>query len=296
MSQKIDPREVLAYLNELGYTNINAQQLKEFITGRPLPLLLSSIFNDYRDYYLPMITDLKKLIKYEYKHTKKNVENISPTSSYLNYNGNNESRCCNEPFCPNNQPTAINEGENDDNVFNYLYNQPTISSRAKEIPKRERHISVHITKARNRNEIHDHCIHIEKEVKDDRSQHEHDIQLVTDIGSTISGSQLVVETESTIKSIRPCSKQSLICKSSSSKVGKSKSVLIRPTYTKPINRCDPVALYHHYQEEWKKQKFPGQENHSDLRWAVREKLLRGPKVDYPRTTSSCRSRSNSWKI
>lgn len=33
MSQKIDPREVLTYLNELGYVNINAQQLKDFITG-----------------------------------------------------------------------------------------------------------------------------------------------------------------------------------------------------------------------------------------------------------------------
>lgn len=33
MSQNIEPREVLSYLNELGYTNINAQQLKEFIIG-----------------------------------------------------------------------------------------------------------------------------------------------------------------------------------------------------------------------------------------------------------------------
>lgn len=33
MSKSIEPREVLSYLNELGYTNINAHQLKEFIIG-----------------------------------------------------------------------------------------------------------------------------------------------------------------------------------------------------------------------------------------------------------------------
>ncbi|CAH1125728.1 unnamed protein product [Ceutorhynchus assimilis] len=31
MSEKIDPKSVLVYLNELGYTDIDAQQLKEFM-------------------------------------------------------------------------------------------------------------------------------------------------------------------------------------------------------------------------------------------------------------------------
>lgn len=33
MSSSLDPRDVLAYLNELGYTNITAQQLKDFVKG-----------------------------------------------------------------------------------------------------------------------------------------------------------------------------------------------------------------------------------------------------------------------
>lgn len=33
MSVDLNPREVLAYLNELGYVNITAQQLKKFIRG-----------------------------------------------------------------------------------------------------------------------------------------------------------------------------------------------------------------------------------------------------------------------
>lgn len=32
-TNKIDAREVLVYLNQLGYTNISAQILKEFLTG-----------------------------------------------------------------------------------------------------------------------------------------------------------------------------------------------------------------------------------------------------------------------
>lgn len=34
MSIKLDPREVLYYLNDLGYRNITAQQLKEFMKGK----------------------------------------------------------------------------------------------------------------------------------------------------------------------------------------------------------------------------------------------------------------------
>lgn len=34
MSFKIDPREVLDYLNELGYQHITAEMLKNFIKGQ----------------------------------------------------------------------------------------------------------------------------------------------------------------------------------------------------------------------------------------------------------------------
>lgn len=33
-SNQIDAKEVLAYLNQLGYTNISAHILKDFLTGR----------------------------------------------------------------------------------------------------------------------------------------------------------------------------------------------------------------------------------------------------------------------
>lgn len=34
MSLKVDPREVLKSLNELGYTDISSQELKEFVRGK----------------------------------------------------------------------------------------------------------------------------------------------------------------------------------------------------------------------------------------------------------------------
>lgn len=51
-----------------------------------------------------------------------------------------------------------------------------------------------------------------------------------------------------------------------------KSVPLHPT------KSDPVALYHQYQAEWKKQKLPGEDYHKEIRWAIREKMLSGPSI------------------
>lgn len=58
-------------------------------------------------------------------------------------------------------------------------------------------------------------------------------------------------------------------------------LVIRPAVAKTmLNKCDPVALYHYYQSEWKKTKIPGQDSRDDLRWAVRARMLSGPKVKH----------------
>ncbi|XP_050462576.1 uncharacterized protein LOC126857312 [Cataglyphis hispanica] len=49
---------------------------------------------------------------------------------------------------------------------------------------------------------------------------------------------------------------------------------LQPQAQKVINKkCDPVALYQKYQQEWKQISFPGVAKHSKVRWAVREKML-----------------------
>uniref|UniRef100_A0A1B6DBD7 Centriolar and ciliogenesis-associated protein HYLS1 C-terminal domain-containing protein n=1 Tax=Clastoptera arizonana TaxID=38151 RepID=A0A1B6DBD7_9HEMI len=49
----------------------------------------------------------------------------------------------------------------------------------------------------------------------------------------------------------------------------------RPGLT--AKRSDPVLLFHHYRQLWKQQKLPGEEPHSDLRWAIRNKMM-GPNL------------------
>lgn len=44
-----------------------------------------------------------------------------------------------------------------------------------------------------------------------------------------------------------------------------------------------MALYHYYKSEWKKVKFPGEENHAVLRQTVRQQL-QGDQIT-----------KNSWK-
>uniref|UniRef100_A0A182PJ80 HYLS1_C domain-containing protein n=1 Tax=Anopheles epiroticus TaxID=199890 RepID=A0A182PJ80_9DIPT len=50
---------------------------------------------------------------------------------------------------------------------------------------------------------------------------------------------------------------------------------IRPKSSHSVKRSDPVGLYHAYQKDWSKfkQNLPGENNHSELRWKIRNKLL-----------------------
>uniref|UniRef100_A0AAG5CVZ0 Centriolar and ciliogenesis-associated protein HYLS1 C-terminal domain-containing protein n=1 Tax=Anopheles atroparvus TaxID=41427 RepID=A0AAG5CVZ0_ANOAO len=56
---------------------------------------------------------------------------------------------------------------------------------------------------------------------------------------------------------------------------KPNKMWIRPKSSQSARRGDPVALYHAYQKDWNrfKQKLPGENNHSELRWKIRTKLL-----------------------
>ncbi|KXJ73213.1 hypothetical protein RP20_CCG016284 [Aedes albopictus] len=49
----------------------------------------------------------------------------------------------------------------------------------------------------------------------------------------------------------------------------------RSTSANSFRKNDPVSLYHAYQKEWTrfKNQLPGENDHSDLRWQIRTKLL-----------------------
>lgn len=47
----------------------------------------------------------------------------------------------------------------------------------------------------------------------------------------------------------------------------------RHPHIKNIKKCDPVNRYQQFRESWDAQKAPGEKNHKDLRWNVRELML-----------------------
>ncbi|EFA13123.2 hypothetical protein TcasGA2_TC006837 [Tribolium castaneum] len=200
MTTKISPREVLAYLNDLGYHNINPQQLKEFVY------------------------DLKKLIKYEER--KRSKQSLG------------------------NETDVPNESEkNKDDVFLVLHSQGTHSSRAKTVSKKESVISLKIKTSKGP-QHHCHENTLEAQTAPEKGQEDTlDFVPVKDV---------------------PWKKMT--------NSSKPKSSFIRPGIQTNINKSDPVALYHQYQKCWKRQKIPGEDNRTDLRWAIREKMMSGPRV------------------
>ncbi|XP_030762696.1 uncharacterized protein LOC115887422 [Sitophilus oryzae] len=249
MSYKVDPKEVLIYLNNLGYTNVTATQLKEFIV------------------------DLKKLMKYDkrYNIERENVLPDPEESEYCECSENKMDFTANESIYNGGIQTGLNipsEKPTNANVLDAHKNK---------------HISLHIYESKTKkNVLHEHCIHI----NDNSNFHSHkqDLNKESD-SSNLHGNV------STFSSTQPVSSRS---SKTSVKDKKSKVSFIRPTVSKPsFNKCDPVALYHHYQSEWKKSKIPGQDKREDLRWAIRERMCGGPKVELKtraisRRCSSCR--------
>lgn len=83
MSGLLDPREVLSYLNERGYTHITAQQLKCFMKGTFATFFCCKFRCSLPVFFL----DLKKLIKYDLRRQNHQIktpltENLSELSKF----------------------------------------------------------------------------------------------------------------------------------------------------------------------------------------------------------------------
>ncbi|XP_060529021.1 uncharacterized protein LOC132703656 [Cylas formicarius] len=131
MSQKIDPREVLTYLNELGYTNINAQQLKDFII------------------------DLKKLIKYDIRFLGEQSLNAT-RSSVGKSDSLKEARYCNDD---NSDYCECSESSHSDKHICQPKTQVIDANKAKDVEAKDKQISVHILKKQKATHPA-HCIHV----------------------------------------------------------------------------------------------------------------------------------------
>ncbi|CAG9863596.1 unnamed protein product [Phyllotreta striolata] len=271
MSVTIDPRDVLSYLNELGYTNISAQQLKEFII------------------------DLKKIIKYEWKRMK-HLEQNEHSNNTLSTVHSSISTKFQEESSVKQKSTKSSKPD----IFETLYNLPTEAFKAKIANKPDKPpIAIHIKQSKKKIPSHDHCVHVEN--VNAREQTNINDKICSDCckasvetteklnneESKTDPSKTDTELESGRTSgLRPNSKQSRTSSSKSTKLKKSKTQVLRAPSRKTISKSDPVALYQEYQKQWKTIKFPGEQSHLDLRWAIREKLMDGPVVEIKKKPSA----------
>ncbi|KDR19697.1 uncharacterized protein LOC110829687 [Zootermopsis nevadensis] len=221
MAIELDPKEVEAHLNRLGYYNITEEQLKEFIK------------------------DLKKLIKYD-QHL----------------------------FCTCNESTKDSESSCTGTSTEVLSNYNLTSSPGE---KENSHVENH-----KNDQAHDRAE--QKYVLCSRS-FPHNVQPDNSSSTTYvspCATALPNVAGNTKKSINH-SKQKHSQKTRSvenlQEPMKPKRSFIRPRNIQPgqqveaPKRCDPVKLYHYYQDIWKQQKVPGECCHSDLRWCIRERML-----------------------
>lgn len=52
------------------------------------------------------------------------------------------------------------------------------------------------------------------------------------------------------------------------------SVILRPNNPSGLQRrSDPVARYQQFRQSWSQQRAPGEKNHKNLRWNIREQML-----------------------
>lgn len=195
MSEKIDPREVLAYLNELGYTNITAQQLKEFIKGKEICFFFSIKYPEYNFYTI--ILDLKKIIKYDSRYGGMRE---AVTAEQSNFGEESDYCDCSESDKDKGNTGASSDKENQPDDLLPLnktqQQQKSIKDNTQNI-QRDKHIAVHIYDNKNRKNLnHDHCVHVNPPPQDQEN-----VKLVSNI--------CVVTTESTIKSVPPNSSREL---------------------------------------------------------------------------------------
>jgi hypothetical protein len=239
MATRISSQEVLAYLNQLGYNNINAKQLKDFVK------------------------DLKILIKYAER--KKSEQKIETKGLSI----------------PDNKLGYVEEEEPADDIFSTLHLQGTCASKAKVVPKKESVISVQIKKSKSepRCKHHDNENAVSAEIRESKTASDKENVVSVDFVKSKENVKKSVQDEPLKENQKDNVKSSgskIVVMKKSSDI-RPKSAFIRP-YIEMKHKSDPVALYHQYQANWKRQKVPGEANRTGLRWAIREKMLSGPRV------------------
>lgn len=251
-----DPRLVLAVLNSLGVVGVNAVELKAFMKALKIYRKEKERYNEQ----WKEETKIKLLLQQGYfknhriNFNKENVPSVSDKKSehHSKPEQNDYSReiLKQQSFHKNkflNAESATNE------KISSLMNEKKPKHKIKP--------------------IHNNFSKEILEVKHFESYEENNIKTKVDIPSKNGkDSRQTPSTEKLELHREPSAKSQKSVASSVISSNKSCRKSIGLKSSKKIG-SDPVTLYNQYRRYWSKLSFPGEESHSKLRWAVREKML-----------------------
>ncbi|KYN43356.1 hypothetical protein ALC56_02082 [Trachymyrmex septentrionalis] len=299
---KDDPREVLVLLNSLGFVGITAIQLKAFmkdlkiyrkvrererqqqkeeiktkIINKQQTLLREAYRNhDTADYSLSNIVpsessnslDDESVVKVRIRCISKEEDIQKQRCSKTKVMKSDEkllqTKCNKQDAIEVAESNKIYCEQNYSNTKSY----PVIKSSKSET---KQDISKCLTKNSHLAERHKQNLKIDEQMKPMTLIHPSSAPVLSNYISQSESKSVISDPTGNIRT------QSAL--SAKSSVNSGPKSFIRPWRLQSeiqkniIKKCDPVALYQKYQQEWKRISFPGEAKHSKVRWAVREKML-----------------------
>ena len=293
---KDDPREVLVLLNSLGFVGITAAQLKAFMKDLKIYRKIKERERQQRkeEIKTKIISKQQALIKEAHGHQNTDYSLINIVPSETSNSFDDESlvkvriKCIpKEDIKKHAKASAIKLDEKVSTIKykdvqvvesdrtcckqNYFNSKPPIIKCSKS--KNRQNVSKHLATDSYLTEECKHNLKVEDRVKPVTSIFEQSI-CEPILSNYVSGSESKSIASDPTGNVRT---QSAL--STRSSINSKHKSFIRPWRLQPqaqkwINKkCDPVALYQKYQQEWKQISFPGEAKHSKVRWAVREKML-----------------------
>ncbi|XP_011158268.1 uncharacterized protein LOC105194852 [Solenopsis invicta] len=301
---KDDPREVLVLLNSLGFVGITAIQLKAFMKDLKIYRKVKEREKQQRkeEIKTKIISKQQALLKEAYKHKHASTADCSSNNSISSKSSNSlddESvvkvriRCIpKEVNVEKHECLRTTVMKSDEKLSKTSYDKENVQeaefdgiceqvySNTKSYPVRglketnesKQNISKCLVKSSHLPERCKQNLGIGEQMKSVTLAQEHPAS--APVSSNRTRSELKSVASDPVGNVRA---QSTL--SARSSINSGHKSFIRPwrlqsEAQKNINKkCDPVALYQKYQEEWKQISFPGEAKHSKVRWAVREKML-----------------------
>lgn len=294
---KDDPREVLVLLNSLGFVGITAAQLKAFMKDLKIYRKIKERERQQRkeEIKTKIISKQQALIKEAHGHqnTDYSLINIVPSESSNSFDDESlvkvKIKCIpKEDIQKHTKATVIksdeklstikyhkegvqiNESDGTCCKQNYFNIKPPIIKCSKS--ENRRNASKCLAKDSYLTEECKLNLRIEDQAKPITSVFEQSIcKPRSDYVSGLESKSIASDPTGNVRTQSTLSTRSSINTRPKSFI---RPWRLQPQAQKVINKkCDPVALYQKYQQEWKQVSFPGEAKHSKVRWAVREKML-----------------------